>query len=263
MTKRLPSTVLITGASSGIGRALALHYASIGVVLFLCARNEARLQRVADDCRAAGAVVNARVLDVRDMVAMAEWISQSNQQTPLDLVIANAGISGGMAGSEGKNAHSNLIDSEVTREIFAVNLAGVLNTVLPAIEAMTAHKHGQIAIISSLAGLRGMPSAPAYSASKAAVKAYGEALRVQLAPHGIAVNVVCPGFIVSRITDANTFSMPMLMAADKAAAKIAHGLARNKARIAFPLPMYMLMWLISCLPPCMADPLLGRLPRKS
>lgn len=250
----LPDHILITGASSGIGRALALHYAAPNKRLSLSGRNRERLDEVVEICRDAGAEVDARALDVSDREAMAGWIGETDSQQPLDLVIANAGISGGM--SPGLDGDAQL------RQIFRINVDGLLNTTLPAIECMKARNHGQIAVMSSLAGYRGMPGATAYSASKAAVKAYGEGLRGQLLPDGIRVNVVCPGFVESRITDANDFAMPFLMPADKAAAKVAQGLAHNRAVIAFPWQMHLGIKLLAMLPSGWGTALMSRLPAK-
>lgn len=183
-----PRSILITGASSGIGAALALDYAAPETRLWLSGRSHKRLEEITTQCR-------------------------------------NTGISG--AGPDGAT-----IDT-----IFSINIGGVLNTVLPTLEAMQKHGAGQIAIMSSLASFRGLPGALAYSASKAAVRTWGEALRGRHKPDGIAVSVICPGFVVSRITDRNDFPMPLLMTADRAARIIRRGLARNKARIAFPCTM--------------------------
>jgi NAD(P)-dependent dehydrogenase (short-subunit alcohol dehydrogenase family) len=144
-----------------------------------------------------------------------------DERAPLDLVIAKAGISGG--------THGGPETPEQTRAIFAVNLDGVLNVVLPTVPRMAARGRGQIAIISSLAGYRGMPGAPAYSGSKAAVRVWGEGLRGDLLPQGVKVNVVMPGFIKSPMTYANRFPMPFLMSADKAAGIIQRGLAADRA----------------------------------
>lgn len=248
--------ILITGASSGIGAALAKHYAAPGVRLNLSGRNETRLAEIAEICRVRGATVETMLVDVTDRDGMARWIEAADAAQPLDLVIANAGISGGTGGV----MSGEPVDQ--AREIFDVNLTGVLNTVGPILSRMIARRNGQIALISSLVGFRGYPSAPAYSASKGAVRFYGEALRGTLSKTGVKVNVVCPGFVVSRMTDANDFYMPMLMDADKAAAQIACGLSRNKGRIAFPLLLHCSVWFISILPDCIAQKFLSQMPSK-
>jgi short-subunit dehydrogenase len=249
-----PRSILITGASSGIGEALAFEYAQPNVSLFLSGRDERRLAAVADACRARGAAVDGSVVSVTDRAAMESWVLASDSRNPLDLVIANAGISGGTSGN-GEGAAQ-------TRRIFEINVTGVLNTVLPAIPPMQRRGGGQIALMSSAASFRGMPSAPAYSASKAAVRGYGEALRGALAPSGIRVSVICPGFVRSRMTDANPFPMPFLMDAGRAARIIRRRLERNKARIAFPWPTYFVAWLMGTLSPALTDPLFRKLPRK-
>ncbi len=249
-----PRTILITGASSGIGVALARAYAAPGVVLALSGRNAARLEEVAEACREAGARVLAETVDVTDADAMAAWIGAVDGEAPLDLVIANAGVAAGTE-SGGGNA-------DEMRRIFRVNVDGVLNTVAPAVAVMKPRKRGQIAIMSSLAGLRGMPGAPAYAASKAAVRSLAEGLRGRLAGDGIRVSAICPGFVESRMTADNRFPMPMLMTADKAAGIIVKGLRRNKARIAFPWPMAVIMGFLAALPPGWTDPLFRGLPEK-
>jgi short-subunit dehydrogenase len=249
-----PRSILITGASSGIGEALALAYAAPDVTLALSGRDDRRLAAVDEACRARGAAVEADAVDVADRAAMERWLAAAEARAPLDLVVANAGISGGTAGG-GEGAAQ-------TRRIFEINVSGLLNTVLPAIPPMRQRGHGQLALMSSVASFRGMPTAPAYTASKAAVRAYGEALRGALAPAGIRVSVICPGFVRSRITAANRFPMPFLMDADRAARIIRRGLARDRARIAFPWPTYFGAWLMGALPPALTEPLVRRLPKK-
>jgi short-subunit dehydrogenase len=127
---------------------------------------------------------------------------------------------------------------------------------------MTARRQGQIAIVSSMAAFHGMPGAPAYAASKAWCKSYGEGLRGRLGRHNVGVSVICPGFVESRITAGNRFPMPMIMKADKAAAIIKRGLAKNRPRIAFPLTIYFIAWLLGSLPPGWTDRLFAKMPEK-
>lgn len=249
-----PRSLLLTGASSGIGRAVAMAYAAPGVTLALSGRDSQRLDAVAGQCRAKGATVETRCVDVTDAPAMAAWVEDVEATTPLDLVIANAGISAGTGGG-GETA-------EQVRRIFAVNVDGVLNTVLPALPAMRARRRGQVAIMSSLAGFVGFPGAPAYCASKAAVRVWGEALRGWLAGQGVGVSVICPGFVDSPMTAVNTFPMPFRMSAERAAAIIVGGLAADRPRIAFPWPMLAAVRLIAALPPRLVEAVGQNLPRK-
>lgn len=254
MSHPSPASVLITGASSGLGEALALAYATPGATLFLSGRDRQRLYAVADRCRAQGAEVHALVINVTQAVPMATWIKECEAIRPLDLVIANAGISAGTGGG-GES-------EEQSRAIFATNLDGVMNTVFPAVAVMRPRRRGQIAIMASLAGYRGLPGAPAYCASKAAVKAWGEGLRGHLAGDGIRVSVICPGFVTTRMTSVNRFRMPFLMNADRAAALIVKKLGQNRGRIAFPAPMAFAAWLGAALPDRLMDWLGRQMPDK-
>ncbi len=246
--------ILITGASSGLGQALTLYYAKRGANLFICARNSKNLSNVKTLCKELKGNIFTKTLDVTDQEATKGWIKKIEENYAIDLVIANAGISAGTSGGiEG--------DQQI-RKIFDVNLNGVLNTINPAIKIMKERKSGQIAIISSLAGFRGLPSSPAYSASKAAVRVYSEGLRGNLAEFGIKVNAVCPGYIKTPLTDVNDFYMPFLMSPEKAAKKIAKGIRKNKSRIAFPFPFYSIVWFLSILPTGLTDKLFSKLPKK-
>jgi short-subunit dehydrogenase len=238
-----PRHVLITGASSGIGAALARHYARAGARLSLGGRDARRLEEIAADCRARGADADIAAIDVTDRTAMRSWILAADARAPLDLVIANAGI-----GSPDETEAQ-------ARQTFAVNLDGVLNVAFPAIDVMSARGGGQLALMSSLAGYRGFPDAPSYSASKAAVKALAEAWRGALAARGIRVSAICPGFVATPLT-AGGRRMPFLMSAERAADIIARGLERNRPRIAFPWPMALATWLIAALPAALSDRML-------
>lgn len=251
----MTKTILITGASSGLGKALSLEYAKAGNILFLSGRNEKNLKEVADLCQVKSATVFTKIIDVKDKEKMAKWILEIGQEYHLDLVIANAGISAGTA--DGVESEKQI------SEIFATNIDGVLNTINPTIKIMQKQKSGQIATISSLAGFRGLPSSPAYSASKAAVRVYAEGLRGSLAKIGIKVNSVCPGYVQTPMTDKNNFPMPFLMDAKKAARIIRIGLEKNKSRIAFPFPLYFLVWLMTLISTKITDPIFARLPGKS
>mgnify|MGYP001234503666 CR=1 FL=1 len=244
----IKKSILITGASNGIGAALAKEYATNGNFLAISGRNAERLNTIAEECRNKGAIVENRVLDVMDTNEMSKWVSSVNSRVFLDLVIANAGIAGGVDGAgRGPSA---------THEIFRTNINGVINTVLPSLEVMEKRGQGQIAIMSSLAAFRGIPSTPAYSATKAAVKVWGEGLRTRHAGNGIKVSVICPGFVQSGMTKNNPFPMPLIISSKKAAKIIRKGLEKNTARIAFPRRMYFLAWLLGVLPPSFSDRLI-------
>lgn len=249
-----PRSILITGASSGIGTALVQAYAAPNVRIAMSGRNAERLEEVALAAREAGTEAVPHVVDVADRDAMRAWIEAEDAHRPLDLVIANAGI-----GISRRDAPSLEAMTDAT---FATNVHGVFHTVHPALERMRERGRGQIAIMSSLASLMGMPGAAPYAASKAAVRSYGEGLRGALHREGIEVNVICPGFVESRMTDGNRFPMPFLMDAPKAARIIVRGLARNKPRIAFPWQTYWPLRALQMLPIALSDRLLRRSPSK-
>ena len=249
-----PKNILITGAGSGIGRALAIAYSKAGVNLFLCGRNLEKLQATKILCEQLKANVLLEILDVCDETATKNWVEKIEENYELDLVIANAGISAGTAGGT-----ESLIQ---VKKIFATNLDGVINVIHPVIEKMKIRKRGQIALLSSLAGFRGLPSSPAYSASKSAVRVYAEALRGNLSGLGIEVTAICPGYVRTPMTDVNDFPMQFLMDVSKCAEIIKCGLEKNKSRIAFPFSLYFVVWLATLLSTKITDPIFAKLPGK-
>ncbi len=250
---RNPKVIVITGASSGLGAALAFEYARPGVTLCLTGRNSERLAEVAAKCKDLGAVVITTILDVRDENELAAWLLDIDKKTPVDLVIANAGVSYGTLGGE---------DIKQVKDLFATNVDGAINTIHPLIDNMVARKNGQIAIVSSMASFIALPSSPTYSASKAAVRYYGLALRGLLHKYKVNVSVIIPGYIATNMTAVNKFPMPFLMKAEKAAKIIRKELEKNKALIVFPKTMYFFIRLVNLLPLKFLIPLLASLPGK-
>jgi len=251
------SSILITGASSGIGRALALACAARGVELHLSGRDEARLQAVANDCHARSAKAYPRTIDVTDSAAMAQWIAGIGQ---LDWVFANAGISAGThSGGDGGVRER----AAQVRVIFATNLNGVLNTILPAIERMESQPpdthgvRGRIVNIASMAAFIAFPGAPTYCASKAAVDYWTTASAPSHRQRGIVLHSVCPGFVRSAMTAANDFPMPGLIDAERAAAIILRSVRAGKRRIVFPWWMAIGARFMQLLPPALSARMLA------
>ena len=244
------NSIVITGASSGIGETLALDYAKPGMALALIGRDKQRVQAVAAACRAKGADVAAEAIDVVDREKLAHWLSAFDDAHPVDLLIANAGVSI-------DKDNSSLDDFSIIRKTFDVNVGGVLNTVEALLGRMMARKAGQIAVMASLASFIGLPYSASYNASKAAVRVWGESIRYVLKKSGIGVSVVCPGFVVSRMTANAPFPMPFLMTSARASSIIRRGLARNHARIAFPIGTKAAVWFGQSLPGRWTARLLG------
>ncbi|WP_426956548.1 SDR family NAD(P)-dependent oxidoreductase [Muricoccus radiodurans] len=223
----------ITGASSGIGAALARTLAGPGQVLHLAGRDAARLAGTAAACREAGAEVAETAFDVRDAAAAEAWVRGAG---PLDLLIANAGTSAGTG--DGTESPSQV------RAIFEVNLTGALNVMLPALEAIRAQPpdadsvRGRIAAITSIAAFLVSPGAPAYCASKAALQRWVEATDPVARRDGVRLHAVCPGFVRTPMTAPNRFPMPLLMEPEEAARRTLAGIAAGRTRIVFPRAIY-------------------------
>lgn len=219
-------TVVITGASRGIGAALAEALAAPGVTLGLVGRDEAKLDAVSRNCREAGASCHAIAVDVRDRNMLRERLLAFDAEHPVDLAVANAGVA--------LPTDGDLANEAATYGEIDVNLGGTLNTVLPFVPAMRARGGGQLALVSSIAAFAPLPDSPGYSATKAALLVYGLAMRERLRTAGIRVNVVCPGYIETEMGARYKGWRPFLMGSDEAARRIVRGLDRNQAVIAFP-----------------------------
>ncbi len=249
--------VMITGATGGLGRALAEACAAPGVTLHLSGRDAARLDQVAAACVARGAAVSPAVLDVTDRAAMADWVAGAGR---LDLVIANAGVSGGTGGQTEP--------ADQVQRIFATNLGGVLNTALPAMEVMAGQApgeggvRGRIAVIASIAAFVAAPGAPAYCASKSAVQRWAEALDASEKARGIRLHAVCPGYIRTAMTARNPFPMPLLMTPEQAAARTLAGIAAGRVRVAYPRRLYAVARLVGALPPSWRNAMMSVVPAK-
>jgi short-subunit dehydrogenase len=245
--------VIITGASSGIGAALAQHYARRGAALGLIARRRAGLTQLAAQL---SVPVHVYPVDVRDAPALqaaaADFISRHGSP---DIVIANAGISTGtlteFAG-----------DIPAFQDVIDVNVVGIVKTFQPFLAAMRAAGHGALVGIASIAGYRGLPGAAAYSASKAAAISYLESLRVELRGSGVKVITVCPGYIATAMTAQNPYPMPFLLSADAAARKIAGIIDRGKTYAVIPWQMAIVARILRVGPNWLYDRLFGNAPRK-
>src|SRR6056297_1384138 len=220
--------IAITGASRGIGRALAELYAEPGVRLTLLARTEEGLAGTVSRCEAGGAVVSVAGVDLCDAEAVVAWFNGAEEAAPVDLLVANAGV------FDGHGADGCLETPAEARRLVDINVTGTIATVQAAIPSMRRRKSGHIAIVSSLAALLPAADAPTYGATKAALLAYGEALRLLLADDGVAVSVILPGHVRTDQTARHVGPLAFAINADQAARRIKAGLARRRGMIAFP-----------------------------
>ena len=242
--------ILITGASGGLGRALAVRYAAPGTQMGLLGRDEARLAETAALCSARGASVTTVSMDLSDRNRLTDWVATFDDTHPVDLVIANAGAMHAVR-PEKLPEPAALID-----ETFATNFTGVLDTVNPLLGRMVARGGGHVAIIGSLSAYRGLPVFPAYAASKAALKSYYEALRGLYARQGVHISITCPGYIDTRMTESLRVNRSMLMGVETAAARIERGVNGNAGLITFPWHQGLGLQLLGLLPQRLADRIL-------
>ncbi len=244
-----PHVLLITGASSGIGRALALEYARGGAKIAICARRVPELETLAAEIRDLGGEALCIPLDVCDPQAVDDAVRRADRELGgLEMVIANAG--------QGATRHSSQLAWADVAAIVDVNIRGAMATLVAAIPIFLAQRRGHLVGISSLAGRRALPHAAAYSASKSALSTFLEALRLDLAPAGIRVTDVQPGFVATPLTARAVHSRPFIWPVDKAARHIVRRLERAPAVVAFPWPLVLATSLARVLPASIYDRLI-------
>lgn len=245
--------IIITGASGGLGEALARQFSEPDTVVGLIARRSAELSRVAEGLSGRCSVYAA---DVRDAATLQQAAEAFNAMYGVpDIVIANAGVSIGTLTEAAE-------DAQAFHDVFDINIIGMMNTFQPYIAAMRERGSGVLVGIASIAGYRGLPGASAYSASKAAVISYLESLRVELRGSGITVITICPGYIVTAMTAYNPYRMPFIMSAENAAQRIAAVIARRQVYAVMPWQMAIVARLMHVLPRWIYDPLAARSGRK-
>ena len=245
--------VVITGASSGIGRALAAEYAHRGATLGLIARREQALQELVAELKVQTALYP---LDVRDAAGLARASEDfcARFGSP-DVVIANAGVSAGTSTERSE-------DRAVFQEILDVNVMGLVNTFAPFLPALRAAGGGTLVGIASVAGFRGIPGSAAYSASKAAAITYLESLRVELRGSGISVVTISPGYIDTPMTSRNPYPMPFMIPAHVAARRMVRAIARRRRHVVIPWQMAIVGAMLKVLPRALYDRMFARAPRK-
>lgn len=246
-------TVFITGASSGLGRGLALHYARQGATVHAAARRKPALEALAAEAGGMGGRVVPVPLDVLDAGAQVAAIEAAQRASggALDLVIANAGTS----------EHVSALDMDwrVVKRVLDVNVSAACVTVAAALPAMVARGRGTVVAVSSLAGTRGFPGASAYCASKAAVRVFMESVRIELRGTGVRALTVRPGYVKTEMTAKNRFPMPFLMELEDGVRAMARGIERGDADITFPAPMAAAARLLGAMPRALFDPLMSRI----
>jgi NAD(P)-dependent dehydrogenase (short-subunit alcohol dehydrogenase family) len=248
-----PLKVVITGASSGLGMALARHYLDCGAKVAALARRGELLHSLSAEFPDR---VFCYVLDVRDSPALQQAANDfiARAGAP-DVVIANAGVSVG-------TLTEDAADLAAFQQVLDINVLGIVKTFQPFVEAMRAKQTGTLVGIASVAGIRGLPGAAAYSASKAAAISYLESLRVELHGSGVKVVTICPGYIRTPMTSINPYPMPFILDADDAARRMARAIARQTPFTVVPWQMGLVARILEWLPCWFYDYLFARAPRK-
>jgi short-subunit dehydrogenase len=250
----MPLKVIISGASSGLGRALAQYYAGIGATLGLVGRRRALMESLAAEFPSSTAsIYEADVRDAQSIRTAAEDFLE-RFGCP-DIVVANAGISRGTLTEYAE-------DSQVFEDILATNVLGMVNLFQPFASSMRADGKGALVGIASVAGYRGLPGSGAYSASKAAAISYLESLRVEMHGSGISVITICPGYVITPMTANNPFPMPFILPAEEVAKKIARIVESGRTFVVIPWQMAIVARVLKVLPNFIYDRLFATAPRK-
>jgi short-subunit dehydrogenase len=237
---------MITGASSGIGRGLALEIASRGAHLGLLARREDLLNEIVTEASARNVKAVAASADVRDVKAVREAADRFRQELgPIDILIANAGI--------GTSDHATRLTPEHAANVISINVLGAVNSVAAVLPEMVERAQGRLVAISSLAAYRGLAKSAAYCASKAALTAYFESLRIDLRHTGVGVTIIHPGFIKTDLTSGRGAKMPYLMELETGVKKIVSAIEKEKAIYAFPWQLATIVRASMLMPPAMYD----------
>lgn len=242
----------VTGASTGIGRALALRLVRDGWVVAATARSADKLEALSAE--AAGAIVPVPGDVTADGTPRAMVTRIEEEVGPIALLIVCAG------GNEPDRAVG--LDLDAFRRVVELNLIASVACAAAAADRMAPRRRGQIALVSSLAGYRGLPGAIAYGGTKAALHNIAEAMAFDLGPAGIGIQVINPGFVRTPLTERNRFPMPFLVEAERAADIIVRGLGSRRFEIAFPLPFVLILKALRLLPHRLYLPLVGRLTRR-
>jgi short-subunit dehydrogenase len=245
-------TILITGASSGIGTALARHYAAPGTTLVLWGRDAERLAETATACRARGAAIDTACFDLTHFGALVEALDAADSCHPIDLAIFNAGLGGSLPRdqvAQDVTAAERMVGVNFTAPVIGANLIA---------ERMAARGRGRIVLIGSVAGAFPLPMAPTYSATKAGLALFADALGIRLAKHGVGVSLVSPGFIDTPMSQGLKESRPFLITAEAAAAAIAARVGRGRRRIVIPWQFAVISALAGLIPGAILRRVLAR-----
>jgi short-subunit dehydrogenase len=237
---------MITGASSGIGKGIALELAARGAHLGLLARRDDLLGEIVEEASAKRVKAVAASADVRDVRAVREAADRFRQELgPIDILIANAGI--------GTSDHATRLTPEHAANVIGINVLGAVNSVAAVLPEMVARKQGRLVAISSLAAYRGLAKSAAYCASKAAMTAYFESLRIDLRHTGVGVTIIHPGFIKTALTSGREAKMPYLMELDEGVKKIVSAIEKEKKIYAFPWQLATIVRASMLMPAAMYD----------